>query len=216
MSAILRDVIWDDLDIDYLLTQSYKDFHAKGLDYVCLHRDAGLTLKAYFFAEGMDSQKAGEVVNPHDHRYNFVTQCMSGVIENQWYRTPPCWDPMSDDPIADECGEVYETHLWYTPLNGGVGFTKDGGWILQRYKTYQFAPGQQYWMSAPEIHTIRVVKPETCIVIAQFEDVVPLDQPTVTFTKSKLPPSLEGLYGTFTADQLVKRIGLLRELQEQL
>lgn len=213
---LLGDVRWDALNIDFLLTQSYKDFHAKGMDYVCLHRSDELTLKAYFFAEGMDSQKVGEVVNPHDHRYDFVTQCYSGVIENQWYRTPPCWDGgMSSTPESDkhECGKVYNAHLWYTPLNGGKGFQKDGGWILQRHKVAQYSPGRSYYMSAQEFHTIRVVKPETCIVLAQYEDIVPLDRPTTTFTKSPEPPSLQGLYREFTADELVSRIGLLRQLQ---
>lgn len=216
MTDLLRDIVWDDLDIDHLITQSYKDFHAKGMDYVCLHRDAGLTLKAYFFADGMDSQKAGEVVNPHDHRYNFMTQTMSGVIENQLYRTPPCWDPLSDWVNQDECGESYYAHLWDTPLNGGKGFIKDGGWILQRYNVAQYRKGQQYFMAAPEWHTIRVAAPQTCIVIAQYEDLIPVGVPTVTFTKSETPPSINDLYREFTADELVARIGLLQELQAAL
>ena len=79
---LLDSVQWDTLDVDEVKSNSFKDFHAKGLDYICLFRSPELTLKAYFFSEGMESQKVGEVVSPHDHRYNFFTQCYSGRIEN--------------------------------------------------------------------------------------------------------------------------------------
>lgn len=208
---ILSDFGWNAIDVDTVIDNSYKDFHAKGLDYLCLHRSPELTLKAYFFAEGMESQKVGEVINPHDHRYNFLTQCFSGVIENQWYRPPPCWDGES---IGDECGPMYDVYEWRTPLLGGtrVGFEYIDSIPLQRHRVSQFKTGQQYLMQAAEFHTIRVVERETCIVLRQYEDVVPADLPTHTFTQSSEPPSLDGLYNRFSADQAVKRIELLQGL----
>jgi hypothetical protein len=207
-------VDWDSLDVDDVLANSYKDFHAKGMDYICLKRTPALTLKAYFFAEGMESQKLGEVVNPHDHRYDFVTQCYSGVIENRWYGNVFDW-------AADV--ELFNVFEYDTPLNGGSGFTQRGElWALERYRTDQFHPGETYQMRAAEFHTIRVAAPETVIVLAQYEDVVPVGQPTLTFVptgqgrKSLEPPSLKGLYSEFKADEVVNRLGILRELDRKL
>ncbi|APQ42154.1 hypothetical protein PBI_MRMAGOO_50 [Mycobacterium phage MrMagoo] len=207
---LLGDIVWDDLDVDELLQHSYKDFHAKGLDYLCLHRDRGLTLKAYFFAEGMESQKFGEVINPHDHRYHFTTQLMSGIITNKWYQYA-----LMDFPAN---AQLYNAFGWLTPLNGGQGFSELSKPVhLQNHKTLTLAwPGGQYVMDAHELHTIQVGARETCIVLAQYEDVVPLDQPTLTFTKADEPPSLAGLYTEFKPDELVARINLLRELNGNL
>ncbi|AEK09961.1 hypothetical protein FDH96_gp049 [Mycobacterium phage Rey] len=208
--SLLADIVWDDLDVDELLEHSFKDFHAKGLDYLCLHRDSGLTLKAYFFADGMESQKLGEVINPHDHRYHFTTQLMSGRITNKWYA-----QASPGTMLAAEWFNIFE---WMTPLNGGNGFTADGDSALlvnTRNLTLNW-PGSQYYMSAPELHTISVGARETCIVLAQYEDVVPLDYPTHTFTQADEPPSLKGLYTEFKPDELVARINLLRQMEENL
>ncbi|QNJ56708.1 hypothetical protein J4U02_gp048 [Mycobacterium phage Aziz] len=212
---LLGDIVWDDLDVDELLDNSYKDFHAKGLDYLCLHRDAGLTLKAYFFPEGMESQKLGEVVNPHDHRYHFTTQLMSGVIRNKWYRYA---DPYIPGDLAEGHANWFNIFEWMTPLNGGRGFRSDGDSVLlvnDRTTTLAW-PGAQYYMSAHELHTISVGARETCIVLAQYEDVVPDDRPTLTFSQAEEPPSLKGLYTEFEADELIARINLLRELNGKL
>lgn len=222
MKHLLSDFAWDDIDIDDVVEHSYKDFHTKGMDYLCLSRSPELTLKAYFFAEGMDSQEVGEVINPHNHRYDFRTQCFSGTIENQWYRPPPCWDGES---IGDECGPMYDVYEWRTPLLGSwpvatgetrVGFEYIDRIPLQRYRIRQCPAGSSYYMYADQLHTIRVVDPETCIVLQQYEDVVPASEPTHTFTQARQPPDISELYSGFTADQAVKRLALLREMADRL
>ena len=59
------------VSMEEVLANSFRDFHAKGLDYVCLKRRPSETVKLYFF-DG-DVSKLPEVVNPHDHRYDFST-----------------------------------------------------------------------------------------------------------------------------------------------
>ncbi|MBV6360457.1 hypothetical protein R2325_16520 [Mycobacteroides chelonae] len=190
------------LDMESVLENSYKDFHAKGLDYICLHRSPELTIKAYFF-EG-DAQDASEVVNPHDHRYNFHTTCLSGKIRNKWYQEPLPFDVPTEE---------FNVFAWHTPLNGGAGFADEQSRVrLAQYKHVDALPGKSYSMLAHELHTIQVMKKDTVILLTQFEDVVPLNEPTYTFTKSDAPPDLSGLYGKFTADQAMKRIELLQEL----
>lgn len=208
---LLEKIDWSRIDIDHSLEHSYKDFHAKGLDYLCLVRTPALTVKAYFF-EG-DAEVASEVVNPHDHRYPFMTQCYSGTIVNKRYRVPPCWDGES---IGDECGPMYNVFHYRTPLLGGNGFEHIDAIPLQQYQTEYAPAGHRYWQNADEFHTIKVFERDTVIVIAQYADVVPEDEPTVMFSQAAEPPNLDGLYSKFKADQLVKRIGQLRELAGKL
>ena len=200
----------DHLDIDTVVDNSFKDFHAKGVDYVCLERTPGLTLKAYFFETGM--QDASEVVNPHDHRYAFLTQCLSGAIRNRWYSECKWrdWIPPQS--------KRYKVFNWSTPLLGGNGFSPAGETVLRETGAITYTPNSAqkcYYMAADELHTIQVMQPETCILLAQYEDVIPDWQPTRTFTQTAEPPDLSGLYGKFTADEVVKRIELLKQLTEK-
>lgn len=206
MTHILYGEDLDGVNIDLALQHSYKDFHAKGLDYVCLRRTPQLTIKAYFF-DGLD-QKPGEVINPHDHRYPFLTQCYSGVIRNKWYRP----HALHQSGVTEQ----YERFEWMTPLNGGDGFNWIGLSALENHRIEDFAAGDWYSMKYDELHTIQVMKPETVIVLAQFADALPLDHPTYTYTDSVEPPSLKGLYREFTADELVARINLLKDLADKL
>lgn len=204
---LLDSIGWPMVNIDDVVANSYKDYHAKGLDYLCLHRSPSLTVKAYFFESGV--QALPEVVNPHDHRYSFWTTCMSGTIRNRWYRVPPCWD---GETVENECGRLYNVFAWHTPLLGGKGFSPAGDVPLQQYRYADFQRGRGYFMDYEEIHTIQVMEPETCIVIAQFADKLTPSQSTHLFTQDSEPPSLDGLYNKLTADEAVKRINLLQEL----
>ncbi|MBO0676877.1 hypothetical protein JRC04_05330 [Mycolicibacterium sp. S2-37] len=206
MTNYLSTINWSGINIDHCLEHSFKDFHAKGLDYVCLTRTPEITVKAYFF-EGLD-QKPGEVINPHDHRYPFDTQCLSGVIRNKWFRAHPLHRP--------GLTEMYERFEWMTPLNGGDGFNWIGMSALENYRVRDFVPGSRYFMQADELHTIQVMEPETVIVLMQFADVVPVDEPTYTYAHSAEPPSLKGLYSEFKPDELIKRLRLLEELAAKL
>lgn len=198
---LLSEVEWDSLDMEEILANSYRDFHAKGVDYLCLKRTPDLTLKVYFF-EG-DAQRASEVVNPHDHRYNFNTQVLSGAVRNVKYEPAHKYDPNA---------KQYNWLHYRTPLNGGDGFTWMGDAWLKPSEAVTFRDGDMYYMESYEYHTIRIVERGTILVLAQFEDVYPTDMATYTFTQSETAPSLDGLYSELTADQAVNRIKVLREL----
>jgi hypothetical protein len=107
------------VDLDEVLENSYRDFHAKGFDYLCLRRTPERTVKAYFF-EG-DVAQAPEVIAPHDHRYSFRTEVLTGSVVNRLYQPV-----LSETPDA----EPYELFDYATPLNGGDGFTwKKLAWL---------------------------------------------------------------------------------------
>lgn len=182
--------------IEEIIAHSFKNFHTRGLDYICLSRSPTHTRKVYFF-DG-DVTKLPDVVNPHDHRYNFETTVITGCMSNSQY-------------VESVHGKVYQQFDWCTPLNGGNGFTWRNETRLLEMKRLAYTPGESYFMSADEFHTIRMHSDQAIIVLDQYEDVVPIEQPTVTFMQEKQAPSLDGLYEKFTPDDVLARLAVLRQ-----
>lgn len=183
-----------DVTADEIVANSFRDFHAKGVDYICIRRSPTETVKLYFF-DG-DVSKLPEVVNPHDHRYDFKTLCVAGRVQNIWFRD-------------DRSGQTFQRFAYDTPLNGGGGFSWVGESKLTAARKYSICAGRTYSMSFNEIHTIRFMENNTVICLVQHEDRVS-DRPTLTFTRDREPPSLDGLYNRFTPDQVLKRLGCLQ------
>jgi hypothetical protein len=186
--------------MEEVISNSFKDFHVKGFDYICVRRSPTQTVKLYFF-DG-DVSKLPEVVNPHDHRYNFETFCIAGSVENLWF-----------DRSGTRSGSyrTYEKFEYRTPLLGGNGFRHAGQAQLALIGRQSINPGESYWMDFNEIHTIRMVESETVIALVQHEDRVQEDVPTFTYTRDREPPSLDGLYSKFAAHQIVDRLQRLKE-----
>jgi hypothetical protein len=184
-----------DVSVDDIVAHSFRDYHVKGFDYICLRRSPTETVKLYFF-DG-DVSKLPEVVNPHDHRYDFKTLCVAGRVENMWFR----------EHIN---GHICQRFEYRTPLNGGNGFTWTGENALTCTRRYTIEAGRVYFMDADEIHTIRLRENNTVICLVQREDVVPIDKPTTTWTRDREPPNLEGMYRKFTADQVLKKLAALQ------
>lgn len=114
-----------------MLEHSFKNFHVKGFDYLCVKRTPEHTRKVYFF-EGNVSQLP-EVVNPHDHRYDFRTTVLTGHMSNSHY-------------VPHSGGQTYYEHEWRTPLNGGDGFTFKKETRLTETQRHFYRRGDQYHM----------------------------------------------------------------------
>lgn len=189
-------------NLDQVIENSFKNFHAKGLDYICMKRSEDHTEKYYFF-DG-DFTKLPEVVNPHDHRYNFLTTVVAGKVDNMW------WGENLSFLDCDCCTQVFQEFDWMTPLNGGSGFTWRGEKRLEFVGQHSYSPGQKYYMEAWEIHTIGFRADQSIIKLDQYKDEIPLDQPTKTYCMEE--PALDGLYEKFTPDEVLKKLQTLRSL----
>lgn len=184
-----------------IIGNSYRNFHVKGFDYVCLRRTPELTEKFYFF--NGDVRHLPEVVAPHNHRYDFCTDVITGAVMNHLYAE------------VDE-GVPFNVFDYMTPLNGVSGFTWRGELHLNQTSALCYWPKQGYVMGAEQLHTIRIVADGTVIRLRQFEDVVSLDQPTQMFSRNSEPPSLSGLYDRFTEGQIIQKLRLLDALGVRL
>lgn len=188
-------------NIGSLLGASYRNFHAKGLDYVCLHRSPEYTIKAYFL-DG-DVTKVPEVVNPHDHRYAFKTTVFAGA--------------MADHRFTRGEGDVYQAFDYMTPLNGGNGFTFRGEERLSIAESTFLPVRAQLSTRATHLHTIQMLSNQTVLLLEQFADEVPMDSPTSTWVRNGQPaPDTSGLYDRFTADQFRSRVEIIRILNEAM
>lgn len=199
MSAVQSIPLPKRFDLGEVVANSYRDFHCKGLDYICLRRSAEITLKLYFF-DG-DVSKLPEVVHPHDHRYPFETFVVAGRSENIIYRIGA-----GEHPCA-----TFNHFRYDTPLNGGAGFSWAGEVELSESNCSSYLPGTGYAMRHDQIHTIRMLANETVLFLVQYEDAVRRAVPTSTFTRSDQAPSLSGLYGRFTPDQVLARLKRFEE-----
>lgn len=196
-------VIPDRVSIETMVEHSFRDYHVKGFDYLCLERSPKRTVKAYFFAG--DIGKLPEVVIPHDHRYAFYTHVAAGEVSNITYRRT-----FDGHPAA----RLYDEFEYLTPLNGGDGFAWKAETHLREVADTQYEAGEFYNMLPDDLHTIRIAGPETVLVLHQYEDVVPVGLPTSALRPvgSREPPSLSGLYSRMTADEALSRLALLKRL----
>lgn len=191
------------MDVDYLkifaehatmddvLSNSYKDLHVKGLDYICLRRTPSITLKLYFFDE-CDNADTPEVVCPHDHRYTFQTDVIAGEYTDILYS-------------EEARGVVMHRYDYMTPLNGGEGFRWDERVCVAERSRTKIKTGQRLTRNYNQIHTIRVRR-NTVLCLHQFGDEVPADEPTSLYSTSHKPPRLTDLYARFTPDQINRRL----------
>lgn len=189
-------------DIETICANSFRDFHTKGFDYLCLSRTPELTRKVYFF-EG-DLHNLPELVIPHDHRYPFVTTVLAGAVVNKRFRN-------QFHPYLLEAFDHFE---YRTPLNGGDGFTWVGESQLWS-DGHQVQTRGQHWRSeADEIHTLDIRSEGTVIMLEQLGDVVPEGVPTNAYRRlgDRTPPSLDGLYSRMDPDHARMRLGQFLDL----
>jgi hypothetical protein len=188
-------------NLEAIATNSYKNFHAKGLHYVCLERSPLCTLKAYFF-EG-EVINSPEIVVPHDHRYDFTTEVLSGELTDIEYAE--CF-PCKGVPIA-------QTWEYRTPLNEGNGFTWVGEIGLVKSRNRTLKQGELLLTPYHRIHTIKV-KRDTVLLLTQMQDKFTIERPTkaYSFGSKDQKPDTSGLYERFSIDEIKDKLEHLRQL----
>ena len=200
-------------DIDTICANSFRNFHTKGFDYLCLSRTPELTRKVYFFEGNLADLP--ELVIPHDHRYPFVTTVLSGAVVNKSFtrlRNGPAADVVD---LWERVTDAYDHFEYRTPLNGGDGFSWVGECRMMAHPSSTRHIRGAFWKSSEtEIHTLDIRCEGTVIMLEQLADVVPLDEPTNAYRKvgDRSPPSLDGLYDRMDADHARKRIGQFLDL----
>jgi hypothetical protein len=192
------------MNLEEIVSNSYKDFHAKGLHYICLSRNPFSTVKAYFF-EG-DITNSAEVVVPHNHRYDFVTEVLAGTLVDKEYKEV-------QEPNLGLALRKAQKWDYMTPLNGGKGFQWNKETNLWWHSEKERTKGQSLFSPANKIHTINV-KSDTVLLLTQLRDIVPSNEPTAaySFGTKEAKPDTSGLYKRFTIDEVKSYLEKLKKL----
>jgi hypothetical protein len=148
--------------------------------------------------------KLPEVVNPHDHRYDFQTIVLAGSMVDHRFKVVP-----RDTPGA----KVYQRFEYMTPLNGGNGFTFECEQALHRVDSEEVFVGERIVRAHHEVHTIQMRSDQTVLMLQQGHDHLPLDAATTCWIGRGEPkPDTSGLYTRFTPDELLKRLDVVATL----
>lgn len=178
------------IDMQTALEHSFRNFHAKGLDYLCLRRTPELTEKLYFL-DGAACD--GDAVVPHDHRYDFTQTVLRGRCTNLLFE-------------ERAGGDVWHRFRYETPLNGGSGFASDGLARVAVKSAVDYHASEFWFERSEEIHTIRC-KPGTILHQRQYQDRV--ETATRAYSKASSIPSLDGLYDHMTDAHVFECVRLL-------
>lgn len=186
----------DAINWDHAREFSYAAHHNEALDYVCLFRSVGLTLKAYFFDDGCK----GEAAVPHTHRYDFDTRVLAGSVHETRF------SPSGEPPFE------YEGFRYDCIVEGGSGFTSLGPAPLRIESITRYEDGDVYTNRAHnDIHTLGDVEPGTIILLTQYADVGP--KTTYGWSKNG-PPNMDGIYRPMDGATLKRRVERLRAVLE--
>lgn len=190
--------------LDSINLQDAQEFSRVGhrseaVDYLCLFRSTGLTIKVYFFDDGVET----DIVVPHTHRYDFTARVVCGHVREVRYSYA--------DP--DEPGSFVTSRWVYnSPVEGGNGFeldVDDDHIVMSANRIY--VPGGVYTgVAHSSIHTLTQVFPGTIVMVYQYADVGADHMHAWSAEK----PKIEGSLGRkMSAEEVLKRA---RQLQRAL
>lgn len=132
----------DSLDLAEAAKHSFKNYHAEGLDYLCLQRTQELTVKLYVTRpDDLRHNAQGYLVHPHTHRYPFHTFVLIGGMANIVF-TP------------SNKGKEWNEHSFEKAIEGTIlKFEKK---IKLAGEATYIGQGESYYMDESQIHSIRL------------------------------------------------------------
>jgi len=156
IKGILKSIVKhiSDDEINALAKNSVENHHVNGIQYLCLHRSNDLTVKVYFIP-GYANINDGYLVNPHNHRYDFDSEVISGEIEHHRFKVTKGkgeWEQLG------YCHKKKDIEHLETEVR------------LKTYKIESHKEGSGYHTDANEIHTLKVIVP-TILGLIQYKDV---------------------------------------------
>lgn len=170
-----------ELDCADAAASSMINHHTEGLDYLCLHRSRGLTVKLYLIDPARVGKSPGSfLVTPHTHRYSFGTTVLGGRIQHLVF-TP-------------SAGDAYD-RFWYAPENRERRYAGEAG--LEVQSDIMCTPGVDYWVSIFDTHTLVVPTGPVLLGLVQLGDIVPTSTVYLAkgnemlFPKSRVPTARE-------------------------
>ena len=144
-------------NLEFITKQSIKNFHFKGLNYICFQFLPNLTIRLYII-KPQDNLKT-ESVNIHNHLYDSQVLMLVGEMANNIY--------------AETIGADYHKYYLTSALNpknttGNVLLEKLGKTDLVKVDSINLSAGQTHLQEHKEIHNVEN-KPNEYLAFMVFE-----------------------------------------------
>lgn len=167
------------LDVYDALRHSSLNYHALGLDYLCLLRTDRLTVKVYIADHARGCGNGAYLVNPHTHAYSFETIVLAGSVTNVLF-----WESPSKEHAPSAHRKYSYDPTTRTVVAGDVV-------MLPVSSASTYGPGNGYFLEHHEIHTIEVsASARTVLLLLQYEDEAPR---TALYARPDAPPGFDRL-----------------------
>lgn len=130
-------------NIDYMVEHSIKDFHFKGLNYICFNFSPNLVIRLYIIepSEPVDTKN----VNIHNHLYDSQILVLSGGIINNVYK-------------MEEGDDYFYSHLTSalcpTNIDKKIKLKTIGKTNLRMEKSIKLEAGDTHFQDHTEIHNV--------------------------------------------------------------
>ncbi len=213
----------DQLQVDDAIRNSYKNWHVKGVDYLCLYRSPQLTIKVYKCPAELQSENKNTktILNPHTHLYNSHIVVLMGeceIVTFDYHKR----SHQSGEP--KEVNHNFTTHnLFYHTSKFGprakqAGFRFESTGHLIEKQVTKITEQQSLYMKADEIRSFRTIG-ETYLLIFQY-NTIPFNVDTDLYVQTATPPILDELYQTFNESEIVNFINKIdyvatRKIEEE-
>lgn len=163
-----------------MAANGFRNYHARGLDYLCLLRDPNLTIKLYFL-DDPELRPDGCLVAPHDHRYSFEQICLAGEVEHIEF-------------ITTEFHPAWMISKWNAESRK---FSPTGIEVGLNHTVRKLQTTDSYYLGPTRLHTL--AHPSEAILLTfQYRDV--REDSLTLFHERDEMPSLDGLYTPMDAD----------------
>jgi len=130
-------------NLDFLVKNSIKDFHFKGLNYICFQFLPHLTIRLYIIEpqEQLDTKN----VNIHNHLYDSQILVLTNTLVNNVYKQVP----------GDEYNHYYLTSaLAVGNASGKIKLDSLGKTGLELVRSITLNPGNTHFQDSEEIHNV--------------------------------------------------------------
>eukprot|EP01119_Soliformovum_irregulare_P007324 TRINITY_DN19726_c0_g1_i1.p1 TRINITY_DN19726_c0_g1~~TRINITY_DN19726_c0_g1_i1.p1 ORF type:complete len:256 (-),score=48.96 TRINITY_DN19726_c0_g1_i1:35-733(-) len=188
----IPDVLQSPERLERARSNSFRDFHTTGFDYINLHRSEELTVKLYIFDQ--PKTLCGEyLVSPHSHRYNFTTFVLQGWIRNVTFA--------KSTPSVRHPERNYSKFMYRTPLSSRTTQNEDAGMATPKGAEFieetalriasdtKILEGAFYYLDYEQIHTIVVPSKEPAMLLLFQEENQVQDSTELFLKESRLEAS---------------------------
>jgi hypothetical protein len=165
MQAMFLQLL-EEMPVAELYRFSTINHHANGMDYLCLQRDDRVTLKIYLI-RGMPKENGGFLINPHSHRYSFMSSVLCGSLRHYLFK---------EAPDAKKRDREWVKHVYRAdePVGRRMQEVGEIGLEVKSALVHQAHPGMDtYFVDPSEIHTLEMIQDRvpTMIGLIQHSDV---------------------------------------------